>query len=314
MTSYGEWQHELVIDGEKYRADEIERHHAVRAGVARIFAIFGTPPRFRREIVRAAQVCEVPHTWRVKECTSESEVTPQLIEQGLSVLSNDEQQRGVRIVTYVAQSSLNASEYEFLGAGAVRNKLTRDYENDAFPVISRAVVAPAHRGKGLGSLLVEHRLKAVQRIFSTISKAIHFGTESDKMLHAFRKAARELNLTFVYIGDEQYEATDGVHTVHDYLAYLPWYQEVLLTACDALGALSTDAQRAEDFKRRLALYMLEGVERSSGNELERSFEALKSTLTPSPRCNAAIESVQELFTIRNIIGVQDPAPAANTGH
>jgi GNAT superfamily N-acetyltransferase len=303
MTAYGEWSEELEIDGERYAADRIDQSFAKRAGVSGIYAINGAPLRFRREIVRSAQVCDVPHTWRVKQCATESEVTPDVIEQGLVVLANDEHQRGARIITFVAPSNQG---YEFLSAGAIRNKLTREYQDDAYPVISRAVVAPKYRGKGLGSLLVEHRLKAAQRLFSKKPKAIHFATESDKMRHAFSKAAAEQGLTFVYIGDEQYETADGVHTVHDYLAYMPWYQAELLNFCEQLLGMATSQSAVNEFRDALRLFMQHGVAMVSGSELAQRLATLKSSLPSNAQTIKALEAFHEVLTIRGIIGAKDP--------
>lgn len=303
MTAYGEWSEELIIDGERCAADRIDQSYAKRAGVSEIYAINGAPLRFRSEIVRSAQVSDVPHTWRVKQCATESDVTPDVIEQGLAVLANDERQRGARIITFVAPSNQG---YEFLAAGAIRNKLTREYEDDAYPVISRAVVAPKYRGRGLGSLIVEHRLKAAQHLFSKRPKAIHFATESDKMRHAFSKAAAEQGITFVYIGDEQYETADGVHMVHDYLAYMPWYQAELLNFCDQLLGAATPQSAVTEFRDALSVFMQHGVTKVSGAELTQRLATLKSSVPSDTETCKALEALNEVLTIRGIIGAKDP--------
>jgi GNAT superfamily N-acetyltransferase len=263
---------------------------------------------FRRDIVRAAQVCDVPHTWRVKQCAAESDVTQDVLDQGLAVLAKDERERGARIITFIATIGPTGEEYEFLAAGAIRNKLTREYEDEAYPVISRAVVAPKYRGRGLGSLLVEHRLKAALRMFSKKPKAIHFATESEKMRHAFGKVAAEVGLSFVYIGDEQYETADGMHTVHDYLAYMPWYQEELRRLCEQLLSNSKLPGAVTEFWDALSLFMKEGVTSVSGAELERKLSALRSSLKPDNASNRVVEALQEVLKIRAIIGARDPEP------
>jgi GNAT superfamily N-acetyltransferase len=311
MTEYGEWRHTLLVDGESFRADLIDERYARRAGVSQIYAIHGAPLRFRKAIVRASQVCDIPHTWRVKQCARESDVTEEIVEQGLSILAGDERERGAHIITFVAAPSPHDVNYEFLAAGAIRNKLTREYEDEQYPVISRAVVAPAFRGKGLGSLLVEHRLSAVQKMFSKKPKAIHFATESSKMLHAFTKAAAELGLTFVYIGDEQYETAAGIHTVHDYLTYMPWYQEELLARCDELSRVSTSLSAVSDFRSALGLFMREGIKKVLGADLEQKFAALQASLTPGHKQEANLAVLQELFVIRRIIGASDPVTASS---
>ncbi len=228
MVNYGYWRERLEFGGQVYGADLIEPYFTKRAGIARILAVNGLPVPFVENLVRASQVSDVPHTWRVKECDSEADVTTEILQTGIEALQRDMRELNSHIVTYLGDLDGKGERYTFLAAGAIRDKLTRDYQDKYFPIVSRAIVTPEYRGKGLGSLIVQHRMKAALHLFGVTPKAIHFGTESKKVLQSIKRVEQDVGISFVYIGDEQYSASDGTHTVHDFLGFLPWYQEKLL--------------------------------------------------------------------------------------
>jgi GNAT superfamily N-acetyltransferase len=292
MPDYGKWKEKLTFDGELCSADLIEDSYA----------------KLIDSVVRAAQVSDTPHTWRVKECSSESEVTPQMLEKGREVLARDQEVMHAHIVTYVGDPDGSGRSYRFLGAGAIRDKLTRDYQNDAYPVISRAVVAPSERGKGIGSLLVEHRMKAVLHRAGAKPKAIHFGTESQRIVHSAQNVERDEGIKYVYIGDEQYTSTDGTHTVHDYLCFLPWFQNELLAACDRLKQNSKTPALVDELKQNLAGFMQNGVKAVLGAKLRKSFETAAASIVATAKTAADLAMIQEIFVVKAKIGAEDPAP------
>lgn len=307
MTTYGQWRDPISIDGQRYPADLIDQRYAERAGYAKIYAVNGIPPRFERDLIRASQVCDAPHTWRVRECKSEDEVTEEDLRQGKIVLDEDRAVRRAHVFTYLGDKDGSGQNFEFLAAGAIRDKLTKDYQNELFPVVSRAIVAPSHRGRGLGTLIVEHRMKAVFHYFGKVPKAIHFGTESKKILHAVHKVEHDEDIKFVYIGDERYTAADGTHTVHDFLCFLPWYQKRLMEACDRLRPATKTPEKLDEFKEKLELFVLKGVEAVSGDTLEKLFNELRESVqTQDSDSKAAIEELAEVFFIRGKIGAADP--------
>jgi hypothetical protein len=305
----GTWGALLTIDGREYRVDVAPAELSARARFDRIFAVDGLPRRFEDDLVRSSQVCDVPHTWRVSECASELDVTEEVLARGRAVLRRDQTELNARIVTYVGFEAPDSSEPLFLAAGAIRNKLSRAFESSEFPVVSRAIVRPKFRGRGLGSFIVEHRMKAVLNSFFGIRpKAIHFGTESEKILHAVKKVEREENIGFVYIGDERYTATDGTHVVHDYLCFLPWFQEHLLEQCDVVSK-GCDPGRSAVFRETLSVFMTRGVRHARGADLEECFREIRDQAAAGAdaRTNQAIAAIEELFAVRREIGAEDPA-------
>lgn len=317
MTSYGSWRESLTIGGETFRADLVDDAYAGKAGVARILAVNGLPALFEGDLVRASQVCDVPHTWRIKEFRSEEEVTPEVLEQGKAALHRDRRELNAHIITYLGDREGNG-DLEFLAAGAVRNKLTRDFESAEFPVVSRAIVAPRHRGKGLGSLIVEHRMKIIlAEFFGIRPKAIHFGTESKKILHSVKKVEQAIGANFVYIGDEKYTASDGTHTVHDFLCFLPWYRRSLAEACDALERVSGTPAAVAEFRRLLMLFAERGIEGTLGAALEESFHAARKSLSvgaDSENAADALRRLEEVFFIKRKIGASDPEERSASHH
>ena len=307
MEAYGSWRESLEIDGVRYRADLIERQYADGAGFSSIYAIDGLPPRFETAALTAAQVCEVPHTWRVQECKGIADVTQELLQQAKQKLDADRASYNACVVCYVGARGDSAAELVFVAASAVRNKLTRDYLNDRFPVISRAIVHPEYRGKRLGSMLVEHQAKILLRgYFGCVPSGIHFGTESERFLSSARNVEREEKIKFVYIGDEQYETADGVHTVHDFLCFLETYQASLSAACDAILMGSADPQPVVQFKRQLRQFMASGIEQVSGDALEDLFRQIIPALDEQESTRAAQEQLEELFVVKSKIGATDP--------
>lgn len=306
---YGRWSESLTIGDIQFRADRIDEGVAKRAGFAVMFALRGLPISFEDNLVRAAQVCDVPHTWRVKECQSEGDVTAELLAAGKDVLARDRLSLGSSVVTYVGSTSEHHNSFEFVAAGAIRNRLTKDFENDQFPVVSRAIVAPKFRGKGIGTLIVEHRTKAVIRgFFTKPAKAIHFGTESEKVLSSIKKVERDERVRFVYIGDEQYRTEDGLNTVHDYLCFLPWYQKLLLETCDRLVNVSENQGSVRQFRTKLDAFMREGVRAVTGTDLQDSFKVVKSSVSAENEIMQSLSALDEVFTVRKKIGAEDPHP------
>ncbi|MCB0328167.1 MAG: GNAT family N-acetyltransferase [Bdellovibrionales bacterium] len=307
-SSYGSFQETLTVGGETFRADPIAPHRAERAAVRSIIAVDGLPSVFEEALLRAAQVCDVPHTWCVKECKSEDEVTPEILATAKTVLHNDKKDYNARIITYLG-IPLDASKDEllFLAAGAIRNKLTKEYENDEFPVVSRAVVAPAYRGKGLGSLIVEHRMLSALRYFTKPPKAIHFATESAPIFTAVKHAEKLLGSPFVHIGTEQYQTRVGLLQVMDFLCFLPQYRASLLAACRTLDNFNTLKQ--PHLEVLFEQFMSRGVGSVSGKELEVALSQVSKIVGDSGTASSlladALSALYEVLTVREIIGAKD---------
>jgi GNAT superfamily N-acetyltransferase len=306
MTNYGLWQENIEITGQSYAADLIAPHYAARAGFKNIYAINEVPSQFEAALITASQVCDVPHTWRVKQCNTESEVTTEILALGKQILDKDRKELNAHIFAYLGQVNSSKNEFEFLAAGAIRNKLTKDYQNNEYPVVSRAIVSPTHRGKGIGSLIVEHRIKTCLNYFGVKPKAIHFGTESKKILHSIKNIEQELDLKFVYIGDEVYQATDGDHTVNDYLCFLPWFKQALLSACDELKSISNAPNTVNAFKSSLELFCNSGIEQVTGAQLAELFNQMSSSLAITNLPNKSFALISEVFLVKSKIGAEDP--------
>lgn len=304
IHDYGRWLETIEIDGVVYHADRAEAKYAERAGLDEILAINGLPPRFEENIVIAAQVCDVPHTWRIHECQSVDEVTPEIIEQGKQKLNRDRLELNAHIITYLNRSPSGA--LTFLAAGAIRNKLSRKFENEEFPVVSRSIVVPELRDKGIGSFVVVHRFGAVFRYFKKPPMAIHFGTDSPKILQAIKRVEEEASIRFVHIGDEQYTTADGTHTVHDFLCFLPAYREALAVACERLAQLSSRPDSALALKNRLAQFAEQGVAAIKGSDLERLYVEAKNNLKAELAPHTGFERLDEFFEVKKEIGAEDP--------
>lgn len=268
------WNETISLDGTQWRGQWLDPAIAKRSGFEKILAIDGLPETYLEPLARASQVCDTPHTWCVRAVASEGEVDSTTLQTAKEVIRDDEKTYNACIFTLIGDGQL-------LGAGAIRNKLNKHYQNDEFPVVSRAMVVPSFRGRNIGSLLVEFRMKAVLTYFSKAPKAIHFGTESEKILHTIRR----LELPFVHIGDELYETKMGLLAVHDYLWFLEPYRAALRTE-----ALNVSA----DFAEKLNNFMERGVSSARGAELEMHYQGHSYPL------------IDEFFMIKDHIGAKDP--------
>jgi GNAT superfamily N-acetyltransferase len=295
---------------------------AERLGFTSVYAVGGLPEALMDPLARAAQVCDVPHTWRVKEAEAEEQVDEATAIRAKQILLEDKSLRGAEIVCYIGSMSCDLkvvdlalpeqrTQWQFLAAGAIRNKLNSKYHNPEVPVISRAIVAPKYRGIGLGSVLVEHRLSMLLNgYFGSIPKAIHFGTESEKILKAMSRIEKEHGIHFVHIGDEQLTTDDGVHTVHDYLCFLPWYQAEIISSLEAMGVV-LDSGELNDalvlFSTYLQNFMQHGVRVVSGAKLVAAFEVVKSLCGELASFKKISQYFEEILLFRREIGAEDPS-------
>src|SRR5262249_38984335 len=124
MSVYGAWSEQLTLDGENFGADIMDAVYAERAGFDKIYAVNGLPARYTDDLVRMAQVCDVPHSWRVKQCKHLDEVTPEILALGREELARDRADYHANVITYFGARA--GGELIFLSAGAVRDKLSRD--------------------------------------------------------------------------------------------------------------------------------------------------------------------------------------------
>jgi GNAT superfamily N-acetyltransferase len=320
MSKIGNLNSTLSFDGLAYPAERLAET-AQRLGFQSVFAVGGMPASLTYPLARAAQVCDVPHTWRVKEAQSEAEVDDATLARGREILLEDKELRGADIICYIGSKEFDLSEFDladaqqaknwdFLGAGAIRNKLNSTYFNPSVPVVSRAIVAPRFRGLGIGSVLVEHRLSLLLNgYFGSVPKAIHFGTESAKILTSVRRIERQEGVHFVHIGDEQLTTDDGTHTVHDYLCFLPWYQQEIHKALAELKvslSMYEQTNAIENLDSLWRLFMQEGVTAASGKALLEAFQMLCS-VAPSNDALADVSSYfEEFLEFRREIGAEDP--------
>ncbi|MCB0352330.1 MAG: GNAT family N-acetyltransferase [Bdellovibrionales bacterium] len=291
MSEFGEFEQTASFDGKEFRVESVGESYLERVGFPEIIAVDGVPAQIADELVRSAQVCDVPHTWCVKRLSSIEEVTPEILARGKKVLEEDRDKFGSRIFCYVG---IRGDEKVFLAAGAIRDKLTQSFYNPSFPVVSRAVVSPQFRGKGLGSLIVEHRMEATLRYFDVRPKAIHFATESPQILHSVRKFEKKHGFRFLYIGDERYSTEAGTFSVNDYLCPLPDYKESLFQELSQF-----QSELPVGFAERFECFLREGSNGVSGDALADEINSLcvKGVTVPL---------LQEFFLVRKTIGARDP--------
>jgi len=288
---FGQWQHSLKVGQETFRCDVIEGELLDRSEFNKVYALDGLPKVFLDDLVKASQVIDVPQTWRIKQLDSIDQVTNEILELGRQAIERDIKEFGTNIISYVAETD---SEQVFVAAGAIRSKLNPEFENVQFPVVSRAVVHPNYRGQGIGSLIVIHRLSAALTYFDLPPKAIHFATESKKIISSVNRFEKSSGLKFIYIGDEQYSTNDGTHKETDYLCILPDYKKDLLSAAAHCGG---------EYKKDFELFISEGVNAFSGDDLEMRFQEFVVS-NQLDQTHPSYILLSEFFNVRQNIGAK----------
>ncbi len=287
---YSVWSDEIVFSQGAFRSTALGE--IIDLGM--VYAVDGLPQEFTDELIKASQVVDVPHTWRVRQVADVSEVGKSDLKLGREVLAVDVAELGANIICYLAKAE---GEFRFVAAGAIRSKLNRNFESIRYPVVSRAVVHPELRGRGIGSMIVEHRLTAALTYFGERPNAIHFATESPQILAAADRFAAKNGQHYIKLGSESLEVVDGTHKVDDYLFVLPRYQKLL---SDCAAELQSAEVMAHDFQHRFRLFLEQGIEGASGDALKQ--ELLE---VDEPTYSRHIDTLSEFFVVRDNIGASD---------
>ena len=90
-------------------------------------------------------------------------------------------------------------EHGAIAIGAVSDRVCPDVPCDGFPVIGRAFVRPAYRGRSVYSALLTHRVRFLQARFEDRLRGLHLGTASEAVEHCFRERFPD---RVVHVGNE----------------------------------------------------------------------------------------------------------------
>ena len=311
---YGLWDSNIEINDQRFRSEYIDWSLVKKTGLKNVIAVDGIAESMIDTLVRSAQVVDVPHSWRVEEVKNISEVSPSALDKGRTVLQDDLDNFGTNIISYVTGTP--ESGYEFIAAGAIRNKLNRKYQSNEFPVVSRAVVAPSSRGSGIGSIIVWHRFETVLSYFGDEPKAIHFGTESEKILSTVSRFMKHSGFTRMWLGNESLEVEDGSHVVCDYLCLSPKYLKELFQAAQTLtrhSELGSESPRGsnvelslKDWSNDFLTYIDEGAGAVSGDALEKDFKKIIDNTEISDEMKLSVDVAKQFLEVRKNIGARDP--------
>jgi GNAT superfamily N-acetyltransferase len=116
-----------------------------------------------------------------------------------------------------------ARELRLLGAGAVADKLTRDFPHPGFCVLGRCYVMPEFRGQGFYRRILRYRLEYCRTRFGSGLKGIHIGTENERVAVAITNHHLAEWPRFIHLGEEELRIAGHVWTVADYMLLLPDY-------------------------------------------------------------------------------------------
>ncbi len=157
----------------------------------------------------AAERCG--HTWRTwLERLPGEDPTARVA----AVLARERTLRPTEVWTYSAVRHGVATP---VAVATVSARIRVDFPHDGYPVLARAYVAPAARGKGLYRCMVAHRLERCRQRYGDRLMAVHLGAADRPVERALGHV--DLGLRFVHVGDEQLPVAGRPWTVRDFVAF-----------------------------------------------------------------------------------------------
>jgi len=118
---------------------------------------------------------------------------------------------------------------QLVGAGAVADRLTRDFPNPGFCVLGRCCILPEFRGRGFYRHFLHHRLNHCQARFGGALKAVHIGAVDERVSRVITNHRLPGWPEFVHLGEEALHVAGQIRPVGAYLLLMPDYVRSLVT-------------------------------------------------------------------------------------
>jgi GNAT superfamily N-acetyltransferase len=115
------------------------------------------------------------------------------------------------------------SETHFVGAGAVADRLTKDFPHDGFPVIGRCCILPEFRSNGYYRRVLQYRLEYCRREYGSGLKAIHIGAVNTRISRVITNHGLADWPLFIHMGEEALNVAGEIRNVGAYLLLMPEY-------------------------------------------------------------------------------------------
>lgn len=160
----------------------------------------------------------------------------------------ENQRRPTDIIGYYGL--LPGGRRRIAGVAAIAHAIDRQFPHLGFPVLARAFIRPAYRGRGLYGRLLDHRLSVCRRRWGPALRAIHMGSREPRVWQVIARA-RPGWPPFVHVGDEALVLRDQRHVVRDFVMFTTGFGRALLAATGADNAAPAPVRALRDRLARM---------------------------------------------------------------
>jgi len=114
-------------------------------------------------------------------------------------------------------------ETRLVAAGAVAERLTRDFPHAGFCVLGRCYIMPQFRGQGFYRQVLRYRLEYCRARFDGALSAIHIGSVNERVSRVITNHGLAGWPRCIHLGEEELRVAGQVQTVGAYMLLLPGY-------------------------------------------------------------------------------------------
>ncbi len=170
---------------------------------------------------------------------------------------------------YGAPEGADAAAAPRLAAAAtVADVIRREFPHAGFPVLARCYVMPDFRSQGLYQRIVHHRLEFCRTRFAGELKAIHLGTQDERVARTVTRGEPR----FVQLGSEVVQAGDEACLVRAFLHLTPGYLASITSSLQGDDPPPPVRQLVQSFSQ-----MLDGAPGDHALSLRERFASAQST-------------------------------------
>ncbi len=162
-------------------------------------------------------------------------------------------------------------ERQMIGAGAVADRLNRDFPHPGFGVIGRCYIMPQFRGRGFYRRLLRHRLEHCRAQFGNALNGIHIGSVNERVSRVITNHGLPDWPDFIHLGDEALSVAGQIKMVGAYMLLMPEYVSRIGNAL-----AGDDAPACIDELRNVLSWIGRGNIRDLGTLIREPFEEARA--------------------------------------
>lgn len=115
------------------------------------------------------------------------------------------------------------SQSRMVAAGAVADRLTRNFPHAGFCVLGRCYIMPEFRGQGFYRQILHYRLEYCRAQLGDALNGIHIGSVDDRVCRVLTNHRLPGWSRFIHLGEEELNVAGEVRAVGDYILLTPEY-------------------------------------------------------------------------------------------